>query len=46
MTVLLTYEGYALYEKALCAGDYSSLADWVRYIKTRFENKGKKTKKT
>ena len=35
-------EGYALYEKALCEGDYSSLADWVRYMKTRFESKGKK----
>ena len=39
-------EGYALYEKALCEGDYSSLADWVGYMKARFENKGKKTKKT
>lgn len=39
-------EGSALYERALCEGDYSSLADWVAYIKARFESKGKKTKKT
>ena len=35
-------EGYALYEKALCKGDYESLADWVGHIKARFDNKGKK----
>ena len=38
-------EGYALYEKALCAGDYESLADWVGHIRARFDGKGKKVKK-
>ena len=38
-------EGYALYEKALCAGDYESLAAWVAYMRARFENQGEKTKK-
>ena len=38
-------EAYALYEKALCEGDYSSLADWVGHMKARFESGGKKKKK-
>ena len=36
---------YALYEKALCEGDYASLADWVAQIRARFDGAGKKTKK-
>ena len=35
---------FALYEKALCEGDYSSLAAWIEQIRTQFESKGKKTK--
>ena len=35
---------YALYEKALCEGDYASLAAWVEQIRTQFENNGKKAK--
>ena len=37
---------YAVYEKALCKGDYESLADWVAQIRARFDGSGKKTKKT
>ena len=36
---------YALYEKALCKGDYESLADWVAQIRVRFDGAGKKAKK-
>ncbi len=36
---------YALYEKALCEGDYASLADWVAQIRARFDGAGKKAKK-
>ena len=37
---------YALYEKALCEGDYSSLAAWVGHIRDRFDRGEKKVKKT
>ena len=33
---------YALYEKALCENDYSSLAAWIEHIRSRFEKKGKR----
>ena len=36
---------YALYEKALCKGDYESLTDWVAQIRVRFDSVGKKAKK-
>lgn len=35
-------EAFALYEKALCENDYSSLAAWVEHIRRRFEKKGKR----
>ena len=38
-------EGFSLYEKALCTGDYESLADWVAQIRVRFDSVGKKAKK-
>lgn len=38
-------EAYALYERALCEGDYPALAAWVGHIKARFESMGRKTKR-
>ena len=38
-------EGYALYEKALCDSDYSSVAAWVGHIRARFDKGTRKKKK-
>lgn len=37
-------EAYSLYEKALCEGDYPSLADWVGHIRDRFDRGSRKKK--
>lgn len=38
-------EACALYEKALCDGDYPAVAAWVGHIRSRFEGRGRKRKK-